>query len=151
MPVGNPWEPAGRNPRVDVARYVMDTTSDSDTVLMWGIETTVNFLAGRRSPTRFVFQHPLYRPIDYPAAGMVEEFLAGIKAARPALIIDTSSNDPNVPPLDAAARQERVRESDEFVVSPELEAAFSYIAEHYQRVEMPSSLGWVAYRYAGGP
>ena len=148
VPPGSPWVRGGPSPYDDVTRYIEQTTSEGDRVLVWGAETAINFVAGRRSPTRFVYQYALFAMPGYGSGPMVEEFLAGIEANRPELIIDTSPTNRAVPPLDAAAREEWGRR-EQAPLLPEMQQVFSYVSAHYRRVEMDNRLGWVAYRRAG--
>jgi 4-amino-4-deoxy-L-arabinose transferase-like glycosyltransferase len=81
---------AARQPQAEqIAAYVDRHTVLDARVLVWGgYDATVNFLAKRRSPTRYPMQLALYYP-DYAAKG-VPEFLRELKADPPALILDTS-------------------------------------------------------------
>jgi len=129
--------------------YVRETTAPHDTVLMWGAESGVNWAAGRRSPTRFVYQYPLYMP-GYQRGELVREFLADIRARKPALIIDAASINLAVPPIDAEARKARLKENYQFLLLPEMDAVFDYITTHYQKERVLEG-GWVAYRYLPEP
>ena len=148
VPPGNPWVRGGPSPYEDVTRYVQQTTDEDDAVLVWGAETAIDFVAGRRSPTRFVYQYALFAMPGYQNPALVEEFLAGIKANEPVLIIDTSPTNRVVPPLDAAARAEWAR-GQQAPLLPEMEQVFTFLSAHYRCVEMDNRLGWVAYRRAG--
>lgn len=69
--------------------YVLANSAPDDTVLMWGAETAINFFAQRRSPSRFVYQYPLYRA-DYAGVALYQEFLSNILQKKPKLIILTT-------------------------------------------------------------
>jgi hypothetical protein len=71
--------------------YVQANTSPDEQVLMWGAETSVNFFAKRRSPSRFVYQYPLHKS-EYAGTKLFEEFLLDILENKPKLIIVTSSD-----------------------------------------------------------
>lgn len=75
---------------VTVARFVAETTEPDEMVLFWGAETTSNFVAQRRSPTRFVYQNPLYIQ-GYTNEKLIEEFLQDILRNQPRYIIDTKN------------------------------------------------------------
>jgi 4-amino-4-deoxy-L-arabinose transferase-like glycosyltransferase len=81
---------AARRPQAEqIAAYVDRHTAPDAKVLVWGgYDATINFLAKRRSPTRYPMQLALYYP-DYAATG-VPEFLRELKADPPALILDSS-------------------------------------------------------------
>ena len=69
--------------------YITASTSNNDYVLVWGAEAGINFSSRRQSPTRFVYQYPLYTR-GYQSVHMIEEFLDDIRTNEPALIVDTS-------------------------------------------------------------
>lgn len=146
--ISNPRWQMYRDLFVAASQHVRETTAPDDTVLIWGAESGVNWAAGRRSPTRFVYQYPLYMP-GYQRRELVHEFLADIRAQKPPLIIDTSSTNLAVPPIDAAARQARLEEDYQFVLLPEMGEVFAYITTHY-RTERIFDGGWVAYRLMDG-
>jgi hypothetical protein len=74
----------------ELTTYILNNTSPQDTVLMWGAETSYNFVARRASPTRFVYQFALYK--GYGGKEYVTEFLSDILANRPRLIILTKGD-----------------------------------------------------------
>ncbi len=91
-----------------VVNYVESHVAPDAYVLMWGAETSVNFFADRRSPTRFAYQFPLYAE-GYVDEQMILEFLDDVAEKRP-LIIDTRN--PLTPmfnfPIQTEAIKERV-------------------------------------------
>jgi hypothetical protein len=64
--------------------YIRANTSARDYVLMWGAGSSYNFITRRASPSRFVYQTPLYNIRDQDN---VMEFLNDVLANRPRLII----------------------------------------------------------------
>jgi hypothetical protein len=80
-----------------VATFIRESTAPTDTVLLWGAESSMNFFAQRNAPSRFVYQLPLYHP-GYTSEALILEFLDAILQARPAMIIDTGN--PATPMLD---------------------------------------------------
>jgi 4-amino-4-deoxy-L-arabinose transferase-like glycosyltransferase len=75
-------------PGQDIVTYIDAHTDPGDPILMWGAQTTINFLAARPSPTRFVYQYPLYDE-GYGTYEMFCEYLNAILTRQPRLIIDT--------------------------------------------------------------
>ncbi|MCB0102689.1 MAG: glycosyltransferase family 39 protein [Anaerolineales bacterium] len=73
--------------------FIQKMTNEGDTVLVWGAETSVNFFAQRKSPTRFVYQYPLQNE-DYATEAMVLEFLNDVLNTPPRLVIDTGTDTP---------------------------------------------------------
>ena len=47
-----------------VINYIKSVTTSDNYVLLWGAEASINYATQRRSPTRFVYQYPLYQK-DY--------------------------------------------------------------------------------------
>ncbi len=62
--------------------YIKSETSPDDYVLLWGAEAYSNYYAERRSPTRFVYQYPLYIQ-GYTNEQMIIEFLDSVIRNRP--------------------------------------------------------------------
>ncbi len=81
-----------------VVEYVREATSPDETVLVLGVDPSLNFMAERRSPTRYMHQLPLAFP-GFGTPERVGAFLDGLKAAPPALVVDT--HDGNFTPMDA--------------------------------------------------
>ncbi len=80
---------AYRNNRDEtIIHYIENTTTTDETVLLWGAESTINFSTRRKSPTRYVYQYPLYEQ-SYVDEQMIEELLENILQNRPRLIINT--------------------------------------------------------------
>jgi len=73
-----------------IIEYVEAHTAPGDTVLLMKAETSVNYFSKRRSPTRYVYQYPLYQN-GYVDEGMILEFLDDILLNRPQLIIDAGN------------------------------------------------------------
>jgi len=80
----------------DTARYLQAHTGADDYVLVWGFQALVNFLAERRSPTRYVFNYPL--TFDRPESAFRVEarrtFLRDLEE-RPPVYIVLVTNDVN--------------------------------------------------------
>jgi hypothetical protein len=69
---------------LQLVSYIQNHTNPDDFVLMWGAEASYNFAARRTSPTRFVYQTPLYNQKDKIN---VTEFLQDILIKKPRLIV----------------------------------------------------------------
>jgi hypothetical protein len=114
---------------LETVEYIRNSTSEDDYILVWGAETTVYYLAERESPTRFLYQYPLYVQYGYQSEELIEEFMHDLATHNPVLIIDTAGMNNNVIPIDAELRQQREL-SDE-----QLDGVFEHFASHYQLVE----------------
>jgi hypothetical protein len=110
---------------------------------MWGAETTINFVTQRRSPSRFVYQYPLYMP-GYHSAQIVQEFYADLKAKRPIVIVDTSSTNPLIPPIDAEKRRIWSNHTPDGLLV-EMKTVFDYISSNYRQVRTLGKETWSVY------
>jgi hypothetical protein len=113
-----------------VIKYIESHTSPNDSVLLWGADAMTNFYSYRKSPTRFVYQYPLYLK-SYADEKLVLEFLEGIIQNRPSLIIDTVN--PDTPIYDFPIQTEKIREY------------VDYLRSHYRIVD--NIEGWYIYGY----
>jgi hypothetical protein len=79
--------PAGDDARSKTAAYLKSMTSPEDTILVWGWESGIYFLAQRESPTRFALPFALYVNSPYldEYAGIL---LKEVQARPPAYIAD---------------------------------------------------------------
>ncbi len=128
-----------------ISDYITNNTEESDYVLFWGSESSINFYTNRRSPTRFVYQNPLFTK-GYQTSEMIDEFFNDIKQNRPKLIIDAWKGTDKVPPIDSTARNNWTSPwSHAYGMHPEMEKVTDYIEANY---EITSKLGpqqWVVY------
>jgi hypothetical protein len=74
----------------EIVTTIQNHTKPDDTVLLWGAETTLNFYSGRKSPSRYVYQYPLYST-GYVSEEMIIQFLDEVIQSSPRLIIDTKN------------------------------------------------------------
>ncbi|MEA4909193.1 MAG: glycosyltransferase family 39 protein [Anaerolineaceae bacterium] len=110
-----------------VVDYVREHTQEGDTLVMWGSQTTINYLSGRQAPTRFVHQKPLFRA-GYASDALSAEMLADLQRRPPALIIQTFlGSTPFVSP-DSQGGCSLPAGS----YSPHTVALFEYICDHYR-------------------
>ncbi len=122
----------------DLAEY------DDPYLLMWGAESAFNFLAGKPAPTRYVYQYPLYT-CGYVKPSMVEEFRADL-ASRVPLIVDSSSSNPAVPPIDAEARSDWSDNSANCALTAPMLMLLTFIGDHYELAGRMSYTGWPIFR-----
>ena len=117
----------------EIAARIAEVTTSDESVLLWGVESTVNFAAQRRSPTRFVYQYPLYTE-GYADERIIEAFLAEIVNNKPRLIIDTRNP---LTPLYSFG-----------ITTPQIEDSINYLRNHYQFREGFKT--WIIYEYVEG-
>ena len=125
----------------DLARY------DEKYLLMWGAESTFNFLADKPSPTRYVYQVPLYT-CGYVTEEMVEGLREDVASKHP-LIVDSSPSNTAVPPIDIEARSGWSETSDNCALTAPMLMLLTFIDDNYQLVGRMSYTGWPIYRYQG--
>ncbi len=70
----------------EIGTFILSNTSRDETVLVWSTAPELNFETGRRSPTRYIYDHVLLLP-GFQNASRWHEFLAGLETNPPALII----------------------------------------------------------------
>ena len=78
------------------AEYLRQQTTEADYVQVWGFETLINTLCGRRPPTRFGFNYPLIVADGTEFQQRYRrEFLGDLSSRRPAyiVIVDRDTND----------------------------------------------------------
>jgi hypothetical protein len=127
-------------------RYLVASTDERDTVLLWGARSEINFLSRRRAPTRYVYQYaPLYTR-GYPSAERVAELMRDIERRRPVTIIDVSGSSFATPPLDVAAIRAWISPEPRYQPPPELERVAAYIVANYDRVGVVPETGWPVHR-----
>lgn len=118
----------------DLVAYIKKSTTDDDLVLFWGAEAGINFFSGRRSPSRFVYQYPLYQP-GYTSEKMIEEFLDDLIQGKPSLIVDTQN--PQTPFGDFEVTSDKIVEYWDRIIS------------NYSKKETLGS--WTVYEYEVKP
>jgi hypothetical protein len=113
--------------------YIQKNSGPNDTVLMWGAETADNFVARRKSPTRFVYQYPLIKA-GYSDEAKMTEFFGDILSNKPRLIIVTTNIG-------------RIAGSAFGYSSPNTARLIDRIKDRYDIKEKIDS--WVVYEYNG--
>lgn len=118
------------------AEYLRTRTTPDQRSLVWGADSVILALAGRRSATRYVYQYPLITA-GYRSDDVAAEFLADLERHPPAVIVDSGHR--WFPTLDAARRvpvqlPDRIEARVYGRVSPRLEPFFDRVARDYARV-----------------
>ena len=90
-----------------IADYIRDNTDPNDTVLVWGGQAGINFMAQRDSPVAQIW-YPLF--VDSPISPkLVDGFLHDINQNKPELIVASDVAYPaDIPPIDAPHRDVQV-------------------------------------------
>lgn len=142
-----------RNPTADT-EMIRENMADTNYLLMWGAEASYNFFTGMKSPTRYVYQYPLYT-CGYYTEEKIKEIKDDIARNRP-LIVDTSTTNEDIPPIDGDERSKwKITAYPEWktagcVLYPKMEEVFDYINSRYRLVGYTEKNKWKIYKYAGG-
>jgi 4-amino-4-deoxy-L-arabinose transferase-like glycosyltransferase len=91
------------------ARYLREHTNPSDTVFIWGAEPLVNFLAQRRSPTRFIFSYMLVGGSQGADLGARrQEFLDELRRGEPAYFVLVERDITPLSPMGSLAQLDQI-------------------------------------------
>jgi hypothetical protein len=128
--------------------YIQANTRPDDSILMWGTQTTIYYLANREAPTRYVHQIPLFNP-SYATADRLDEFLKDLETRKPALIIDTRlKNLPLLYQMGSPAACEQAKPEDPNVAVPAgMGKVYAFICANYEPVGPLGKDNWLVYRY----
>lgn len=126
----------------EMAAYLQQQSASEDHVLVWGAESIINFMARRPSPTRYVYQFPLYTE-GYSQLECIRELQSDLETQPPRFIVDTSATDGAIPPLDVAARKSWLAGRPPSTVATQIEQVCALIDRRYVRIRQIGS--WVIY------
>lgn len=101
-------------PNEPAIQYVIANSDSKDSILVWGAETMVNYFSQRKSPTRFVYQYPLYK-FDFASEEKILEFLDDLILNKPKIILD--SMDEDMPLFDFPLKTQSINEKIEYLQS----------------------------------
>lgn len=140
---------------LDDAGFAKIAEGSSGALLFWGAESAQHFLLGAPSPTRYVYQYPLY-DCTYAQPDMVAEFMGDIVQHQP-LIIDTSATTGRVPPIDPERRAAWMAASPSFQertagcpFPDSFAPLFSYLRTHYVEAGSYGAQAWPVYAPLAG-
>ncbi|MBK7320015.1 hypothetical protein [Candidatus Villigracilis affinis] len=115
-----------------LSETIRANTQKDDLVLTWYPETTLNFMAGRASPVKYVY-YPLFLEGTLPP-GAETSYLEGLTSRRPEMIVDCSRAVDAIPSLDPAAREDQFSKpgvKKKMYFQPGMEEIFAFVAENY--------------------
>jgi len=114
-----------------IADYIRANTDPDDTVLVWGGQSGINFMAQRDSPVAQIW-YPLY--VDSPVTPkLVDGFLHDVSENKPELIIADEFHSPSeIPPIDASHRDIQLS-NDQWISrnTAKLDQFFSFFDANY--------------------
>jgi hypothetical protein len=82
----------------DTERYILQNSAPDQTVLVWSIHPSINWITGRRSPSPYLY--PLH--LIWPAGDNRQRFqrmLAALESDPPVLVLDQKKSPVGIPPL----------------------------------------------------
>jgi hypothetical protein len=122
-----------------VVKEIQKLSESEESVLAWGAEAGLNFLSQRRSPTRFVYQYPLYRGYagEYASMDNIRRFFKDLEEDPPQVIVVPSYSGFNAQEFD--------------IKSAEIEAAFQAFVDHYTLTQEIGSFKIYTRNGAGAP
>ena len=99
------WSIAGPERHKALATYVIENTEPGDTVLVWGVDTAINFQSRRDSPTPYNHGYPLIVP-NQESGENVRQMVKDLEHNKPVMIVDTTLRDGDrIPPLHPVLRR----------------------------------------------
>lgn len=130
-------------PADNLNQFILQKTQPSDPVLVWATHPSINFLTGRRSPTRYAFILPLLLATP-DTANNYHEFMQELADDPPALILVQPQSSADIPYFGA----------DEANLCPDCPAVVraglldfkQYVAAHYKLTR--EIYDWEIYRRA---
>lgn len=129
--------------------YLSERTAPGDTVLVWGSRSAVNFVAQRRSPTRYVYQYAPLWTRGYDSRPHMAQLRRDLEERPPAMIIDASRSSAATPSFEVAAAGRFDTHDPLFVFSPAVSELARAILERYERVDTVGPSAWPVYRLRG--
>jgi hypothetical protein len=115
-----------------LSETIRANTQKDDLILTWYPETTLNFMAGRASPVKYVY-YPLFLEGTLPP-GAETSYLEGLTSRRPEMIVDCSRAVDAIPSLNPAAREDQFSKpgvKKKMYFQPGMEEIFAFVAENY--------------------
>jgi hypothetical protein len=116
--------------RDSIVNFIQKNSSPNDYLLHWGTVGSLNFLSGRKSPSKFFYQYALRMP-GYATKEIVDSFIKDLKNNKPKIIVD-HTDDMSMPPLDKALREKWLKEhADRNTFPKNIENYFSWVEKNY--------------------
>jgi hypothetical protein len=133
---------------VQTADYVRAHSSAHDRLLVWGLSGGLYFLAQRPAASKYLFAFPLLTHVY--GDSVARDFLAQLRHAPPAIIVDAAVSDQSAPPL---ARWDAAWHFPELgwyapyrTMSPSLKPFYELVAQNYTPVAVVGPERWTVYR-----
>lgn len=116
-----------KNPTIE---FIKANTTKSDYVLVWGMGSTINFATDRKSPTKFLYQTPLYTP-GFSTDELNTSFLQEIKSNKPKYILDGNTLSDKFQPINCQYNFKDYQYRLNFKPLPSIMETIDYICHNY--------------------
>jgi hypothetical protein len=121
-------------PEKKVIDYIKQSTKKEDYIFIWGVGQHIYVASDRVSPTKYVYQTPLYLP-GFQNETMYQELLEQLKQNRPVLVIDGSLPTTRFKPIDCLNPDKRIDYVSDFKPLSNIEEILKFICNNYSLVE----------------
>jgi len=113
-----------------VVKYIREHTDPTDTVLVWGAQPYINFMAHRDAPTGILF-YPLLAPSPFTDQ-LNSRFLNDLEQKKPKLIVDkVDPNNDAIPFIDPSQLVSQTQKLKGFSAPSNLNTVFNFIHSNY--------------------
>jgi hypothetical protein len=136
----------------DIIDLIYNFTKVNDVILIWGSESGINFITGRGSPSRYVYQYPLFY-LNYTTEEKVDEFVKSVKSRKPKLVIDASEStfdnqvdQGRIFSLDLSKREGLVAKSKDPSKYDAFDEFYKYIDVNYQSIGFTYNNKWQVFK-----
>lgn len=126
-----------------VAEELRETTKQYEHLLVWGAEATLNFLAKKPSPSKFVYLYPLMqcRGSADEMQTIIESFTRNVMGKKP-ILIDASSTNPRIIPLRATMRNSWFAQRDRCGLKESFTPLLNFIDSDYHELYVLPGTRW---------
>jgi hypothetical protein len=121
-------------PEKKVIEYIKQNTEKEESIFVWGVGQHIYVASDRQSPTKYVYQTPLYLP-GFQNETMYQELLKQLKQNRPVLVIDGSLPTTRFKPIDCKNPEKHIDYVSDFKPLSNIKVITEYICDNYQLAE----------------
>lgn len=129
---------------LEVISYIKENGHVSDKVLFWGAEAKFNVMLNRDTPSKYVYQYPFFMR-GYAKQPMIDEFIYNLKSDPPEYIIDTSSTNSAIIPINQSKRMEWPLLQSRSASDIDFSDYFRFVNAHYRPIKTVPNKNWVIY------
>ena len=131
--------------RMNSIKILNNTLVSNSPILFWGAEQSVQWLTGKSLASKYLYHYPLLSP-SYSTESQIQSFVNDIRRSRPELIVDTSSTNHLIPPINPETRNVWNSENPQYQNIEYLKDWYEYIDSNYKLIYSISPGDWVVYQ-----